>query len=255
EGRLDKSTITEAIKQNLELLKADAFFLCGPEQMIVDIVDVLKMFGVAKEKIHYEAIPTKDVFDAMNTFLTWYNQEQQLDPVLKAAIAHFWFIIIHPFDDGNGRIGRALTDMLLAKAENNGERFYSMSNQILVERQAYYAILQQVQHSSGDITPWLIWFMTCLKNALLSTETTTAAILRKATFWQRHEHTEINERQRLMLNKLLDGFEGKLKTSKWAKITKVSPDTALRDIKNLIEKGILKETSDGGRNAAYELVY
>ncbi len=211
--------------------------------------------AMGKEKIHYEAIPTKDVFDAMNTFLTWYNQEQQLDSVLKAAIAHFWFIIIHPFDDGNGRIGRALTDMLLAKAENNGERFYSMSNQILVERQAYYAILQQVQQSSGDITPWLIWFLTCLKNALLSTETTTAAILRKATFWQRHEHTEINERQRLMLNKLLDGFEGKLKTSKWAKITKVSPDTALRDIKNLIEKGILKETSDGGRNAAYELVY
>jgi Fic family protein len=181
------------------------------------------------------------------------QQRKPLDPVLKAAIAHFWFIIIHPFDDGNGRIGRAITDMLLARAEGSGERFYSMSSQILAERKRYYEVLQKVQHSSGDITEWLDWFLHCLKNAMLATENTTQKILRKAEFWKLHEHTPINERQRLMLNKLFDDFEGKLQTSKWAKIAKTSTDTALRDIKDLVEKGILQQTK-GGRNANYELV-
>ena len=186
--------------------------------------------------------------------MNWFNNEKTLDPVLKAAIAHFWFIIIHPFDDGNGRIGRAITDMLLAHAEGSGERFYSMSSQILAERKIYYEVLQKVQHSSGDITEWIAWFLNCLKNAMLSTENTTQKILFKAEFWNLHEHTPINERQRFILNKLLDDFEGKLQTSKWAKMTKTSADTALRDIKDLVEKGILKQTGEGGRNVNYELV-
>ncbi|MCL4483697.1 MAG: Fic family protein [Bacteroidetes bacterium] len=226
--------------------------------------------AMGKEKVHYEAVKPGLVKTEMDKFLDWFNNENSLDPVLKAAIAHFWLIIIHPFDDGNGRIGRAITDMLLARAEGSGERFYSMSNQILAERKRYYEVLQKVQHSSGDITEWIDWFLHCLKNAMLSTENTTQKILRKAEFWKLHEHTPkilrkaefwklhehtpINERQRLILNKLFDDFEGKLQTSKWAKIVKTSTDTALRDIKDLVEKGILKQTDEGGRNANYELI-
>lgn len=209
--------------------------------------------AMGKEKIHYEAVKPKLVKVEMDKFLDWFNNDNQLDPVIKAAIAHFWFIIIHPFDDGNGRIGRAITDMLLARAESSGDRFYSMSSQILVERKRYYEVLQKVQHSTGDITEWLEWFLHCLKNAMLATEHTTQCILRKAEFWKLHENTSINERQRTILNMLFDGFDGKLQSSKWAKITKVSTDTALRDIKDLIEKDILQETNEGGRNANYEL--
>jgi len=210
--------------------------------------------AIGKEKIHYKAIKASFVKTEMDKFVDWFNNNNQLDPVLKAAIAHFWFIIIHPFDDGNGRIARAITDMLLARAESSGERFYSMSSQILIERKHYYDVLKKVQHSTGDITEWLEWFLNCLKNAILATEKTTQCILRKAEFWQLHNNTAINERQRLMINMLFDGFEGKLQTSKWAKITKVSQDTALRDIKGLIEKGILKETGEGGRNTNYSLI-
>jgi len=210
--------------------------------------------AMGKEKVHYEAVKPELVKTEMDKFLDWFNHENDIDPVLKAAIAHFWFIIIHPFDDGNGRIGRAITDLLLARAEGSGERFYSMSSQILAERKRYYEVLQKVQHSTGDITEWIDWFLHCLKNALLATENTTQKIVHKAEFWKLHEHTAINERQRLMLNKLFDGFEGKLQTSKWAKITKTSTDTALRDIKDLVEKGILEQTPGGGRNANYELV-
>ncbi len=209
--------------------------------------------AMGKEKVHYEAVKPERVKTEMDKFLNWFNNENRLDPVLKAAIAHFWFIIIHPFDDGNGRIGRALTDMLLARAEGSKERFYSMSGQILAERKRYYEVLQKVQHSSGDITEWLDWFFHCLKNAMLSTENTTQKILRKAEFWKLHEHTPVNERQRLVLNKLFEGFEGKLQTSKWAKIAKTSADTALRDIKDLVAKGILQQTHEGGRSVNYEL--
>ena len=209
--------------------------------------------AMGKEKVHYEAVKPELVKMEMDKFLNWFNNENSLDPVLKAAIAHFWFIIIHPFDDGNGRIGRAITDMLLACAEGSGERFYSMSSQILSERHKYYEVLQKVQHSSGDITEWIYWFLQCLKNAMFSTENTTQKILRKAEFWKKHLHTPVNERQRIILNKLFDDFEGKLQTSKWAKIVKTSTDTALRDIKDLVEKGILKQTDEGGRNANYEL--
>jgi len=209
--------------------------------------------AIGKEKVHYEAVNPELVKVEMGKFLVWFNNDIKLDPVLKAAIAHFWFIIIHPFDDGNGRIGRAITDMLLARAENSGERFYSLSSQILIERKQYYEILQKVQHSEGDITEWLDWFLHCLKNAMLATENITQKIIHKAEFWKLHEHTAINERQRLMINKLFDGFEGKLQTSKWAKITKTSSDTALRDIKDLVKKGILQQTKGGGRNVNYEL--
>jgi Fic family protein len=209
--------------------------------------------AMGKEKIHYEAIKPEFVKSEMDRFLDWFNNDHTLDLVLKAAIAHFWFIIIHPFDDGNGRIGRAITDLLLARSENSGERYYSMSNQILVERKQYYEVLQKVQHCSGDITEWIAWFLQCLHHAMLSTEKTTQTILHKVEFWNLHESTPINERQRLMINKLLDDFEGKLQTSKWAKITKTSADTALRDIKDLVDKGILIQANEGGRNVSYLL--
>ncbi len=209
--------------------------------------------AMGKEKVHYEAVSPKLVKAEMDKFIDWFNNAEQLDPVLKAAIAHFWFIIIHPFDDGNGRIARAITDMLLARAESSSERFYSMSSQILIERKRYYKVLQKVQHSTADITEWLDWFLHCLKNAMLATEHTTQRILLKAEFWKLHEFTSINERQRTVLNMLFDGFDGKLQTSKWAKITKVSTDTALRDIKDLIEKDILQEAKGGGRSTNYEL--
>lgn len=210
--------------------------------------------AMGKERVHYEAVKPALVKPEMDRFLDWFNTESSLDLVLKAAIAHFWFIIIHPFDDGNGRIARALSDMLLARAEQSSERFYSLSSQILIERKQYYEVLQKVQHSKGDITPWLAWYLSCLKNAMLATENTTQRILKKAEFWKLHAHTPINERQRLMINKLFDGFEGKLQSTKWAKITKTSSDTALRDIKSLIEKGILKANQEGGRSTNYTLV-
>ncbi len=208
---------------------------------------------MGKEKVHYQAPPPSQVQHEMNEFLLWLNKETKIDLVIKSAVAHFWFIIIHPFDDGNGRIARAISDLMLAHSEESPLRFYSLSNQILQERKVYYDILQRVQLSDGDITEWLVWFLNCLYRALLSTEETIKKVLVKAEFWELHKNTELNSRQRLMLNKLFDGFDGKLKSSKWAKITKCSPDTALRDIKDLINKGILKQEKSGGRSTNYEL--
>ncbi len=212
--------------------------------------------AIGKERIHYEAIPPHLVKQEMDEFLNWFNNDEDgnTDLILKAAIAHFHFIIIHPFDDGNGRIARAITDMLLSRADQSADRYYSMSNRILTERKKYYEVLNKTQHSNGDITPWLEWFFNCLKNAFLDTELTLKNILRKSEFWKLHADTELNERQRLILNKLLDGFEGKLKTSKWAKITRCSRDTALRDIKDLIEKKILRQETQGGRSTNYEMI-
>ncbi len=189
----------------------------------------------------------------MDLFLDWFNKETEIDEVLKAAIAHFWFIIIHPFDDGNGRIARAISDMLLARSEKSTQRFYSLSNQILSEEKKYYEVLQKVQHSSGDITDWLDWFLNCLFRALENTDETLKCIYKKADFWDKNKETVLNNRQRIMLNKMFDEFEGKLRSSKWAKITKCSTDTALRDIKDLIEKGILRQEDSGGRSTNYEL--
>ena len=209
---------------------------------------------MGKEKIHYQAPHSSQVKGEMDVFLNWFNDNTKIDMVLKAGIAHFWFIIIHPFDDGNGRIVRALSDLLLARSEDSSQRFYSLSSQVLLEQKVYYEILQKVQFSNGDITEWLIWFLNCLYRALVATEETTQKVVHKAEFWDKHKETILNARQRLMLNKLLDDFYGKLKTSKWAKITKCSADTALRDIKDLIEKGILKQEESGGRSTNYELL-
>lgn len=208
---------------------------------------------MGKEKVHFQAPPASQVKAEMDRFLEWFNKDSNLDAVMKSAIAHFWFIIIHPFDDGNGRIARAISDLCLAKSDNSTQRYYSLSNQILQERKVYYGILQKVQHNDGDITEWLTWFLNCLNRALESTGKTIEKVLYKTEFWDKHKHTELNSRQRLMINMLFDGFDGKLKTSKWAKISKCSPDTALRDIKDLINKGILKQEQSGGRSTNYEL--
>lgn len=209
--------------------------------------------SMGKEKVHYQAPPPEQVQHEMNVFIDWFNNETKLDLVIKSAIAHFWFIIIHPFDDGNGRIARALSDLMLTHSDESSQRFYSLSNQILHERKVYYEILQRAQFADGNITEWLVWFLNCLYRALESTEETVKRVLKKAEFWDKHKETIFNIRQRLILNKLFDGFDGKLKSSKWAKIAKCSPDTALRDIKDLINKGILKQEKSGGRSTNYEL--
>lgn len=211
--------------------------------------------AMGKEKIHYEALKPNLVESEMANFLDWLNNGHiSIDPVLKAAIAHFWFITIHPFDDGNGRIARAITDMLLARSDNTSQRFYSVSNQILEERKVYYDILEKTQRGDGDITNWLFWFLSCLERSLINTEKILESTIVKAKFWKQHSQTSLNNRQRIMLNKLLDGFDGKLTSSKWAKITKTSPDTALRDIQDLISKGILQKEAQGGRSTNYELL-
>jgi Fic family protein len=206
-----------------------------------------------REQVHYEA-PTADRLDAeMKAFLAWYNGEEQIDPVIKAALAHLWFVTIHPFEDGNGRIARAIADMSLARSENSPQRFYSMSAQIRIERKAYYDILESTQKDGLDVTPWLEWFLGCLDRAFGGTETILAAVLRKADFWKKHASAKINDRQRDILNRLLDGFEGKLTSSKWAMIEKCSQDSALRDITELVELGILQREEAGGRSTSYIL--
>lgn len=186
-------------------------------------------------------------------FIQWFNSEQTLDPVIKAGIIHLWFVTIHPFDDGNGRIARALTDMQLARADGSRQRFFSMSAQIRIRRNDYYAILEKSQRGTSDITDWLQWFLECLMQALMNTDTILGKVLMKARFWEIHRMTGLSDRQLLMLNKLFDGFDGKLTSSKWAKITKCSPDTALRDITDLIQKNILQKEAAGGRSTNYEL--
>lgn len=208
---------------------------------------------IGYERIHFQA-PGADVLDAeMATFLNWFNTHQPLDPVIKAAIAHLWFVTIHPFDDGNGRIARTIADMQLARADNSPQRFYSMSAQIRKERKAYYQILEKTQRGTLDITDWLVWFFSCLDRALEDTESLLSAVLTKARYWEWLSAKLITERQRSMINKLLDGFDRKLTTSKWAKITKVSQDTALRDIQDLVGQGVLVKDSSGGRSTTYSL--
>jgi Fic family protein len=209
--------------------------------------------AMGKEKIHFEA-PEAGLLPAeMEVFIDWFNARLNIDTVLKAAIAHLWFVTIHPFDDGNGRITRAITDMQLARADGTPQRFYSMSAQILRERNAYYAILEQTQKGGLDITAWLNWFLDCLYHAMDHTEETLAAVANRAKFWEMHHDTTLNSRQQYMINSLLDDFFGNLTSSKWAKMTKSSSDTALRDIQDLIEKGILEKESGGGRNTTYNL--
>jgi len=209
--------------------------------------------AMGKEKVHFQAPDSILVEKEMNQFLDWFNNNSKLDLVIKAAIAHFWFVTIHPFEDGNGRITRALTDMLLAQADKSNQRFYSMSAQIRIERNEYYEILEKTQKGNPDITEWIQWFLNCLINALKSTDSVLVSVLFKAGFWTQHAKTLINERQKKLLNKLLDGFDGKLTSSKWAKIAKCSKDTAIRDINDLIDKDILQKEAAGGRSTNYEL--
>jgi Fic family protein len=209
--------------------------------------------AMGKEKIHYEAPHAKALKKEMSLFFKWFNTKQNTDPVLKSGIAHLWFITIHPFDDGNGRIARAIADMQLTKADDYSKRFYSMSAQIRLDRKRYYEILEKTQKGGLDITGWLTWYLNCLSRALSATDTRLQAILRKTKFWDKHAQSGMNERQRLMINKLFDGFDGKLNTSKWAKITKCSQDTALRDIQDLMKKKILKKEDSGGRSTNYIL--
>ena len=209
---------------------------------------------VGRERVHYQAPEAVRLGREMNAFLDWFNGESGIDPVLKAGVAHLWFVTIHPFDDGNGRIARAIADMALARSEHSPQRFYSMSAQIRQERNAYYDILEATQKADLDITRWLDWFLGCLDRAFDGAAGVLAGVLRKGSFWQRHVRDAFNERQRDMLNRLLDGFEGKLTSTKWAKIQKCSPDTALRDIADLVERGVLKKDAGGGRSTSYSLV-
>jgi Fic family protein len=209
--------------------------------------------AMGKERVHYEALEAARLDVEMNTFLRWFNQTTPLDPVLKAAIAHLWFVTLHPFDDGNGRIARAIADMQLARADGSRQRFYSMSAQIQRERNVYYEVLEKTQKGNLDITTWLLWFFDCLDRAIALSEENLSGVIHKAKFWESHQTAALNARQRKMLNTLMDGFEGKLTSSKWAKIAKCSPDTALRDIQDLIEKEILEKEEGGGRSTSYRI--
>jgi Fic family protein len=208
---------------------------------------------IGKERVHYEAPPAGRLRGEMKKFINWFEKESSTDLVLKAGVAHLWFVTIHPFEDGNGRIARAIADMVLARSERSPQRFYSMSAQIRQERREYYEILESTQKGDLDITRWLEWFLACLSRAFDHAETILAAVLDKTRFWDRFTGTEFNERQRSMINRLLNGFEGKLTSSKWAKLEKCSQDTALRDIEDLINKDVLTKDSAGGRSTSYLL--
>ncbi|MFT8307785.1 Fic family protein [Acetobacter malorum] len=209
---------------------------------------------VGRETVHYEAPAASRVPVEMQVFLNWCNVGQVLDPVLKAAIAHLWFVTIHPFEDGNGRMARAIGDLMLARSEETDQRFYSLSAQIRQERKEYYAILEATQKGDMDITLWLRWFLGALDRAFDRAELLLGKVIQKARFWDNLAGQSINDRQRLMLNRLLDGFEGKLTSSKWAKLAKTSPDTALRDINDLVARDILVREPAGGRSTSYRLV-
>lgn len=206
-----------------------------------------------KEKVHYEAPPAKRVPQEMERFLEWFAAPGDIDPILAAGLAHLWFITIHPFEDGNGRIARAIADMALARSEQTGQRYYSMSAQIRRERDDYYAALERTQKGTLDITGWQEWFLICLGSAIKGTENTLGTVMDKARFWQKFATESFNERQLKVLNKLLDGFDGKLTSSKWARMAKCSQDTAYRDILDLVERGVLQKDPGGGRSTSYSL--
>jgi Fic family protein len=209
---------------------------------------------IGRERVHYEAPRAALLANAMKAFIDWFNATQGIDPVLKAATAHLWFVTIHPFEDGNGRIARAIADMALARSENSSQRFYSMSAQIRQERNAYYDILEVTQKDDLDITEWLEWFLDCLDRAFGRADTILASVLRKARFWNKQPNQRFNDRQRAIIERLFEGFEGKLTSSKWAQLTKSSQDTALRDIDDLVSKGVLTKDAAGGRSTSYSLV-
>jgi Fic family protein len=210
---------------------------------------------LGRERVHFEAPAAERLAGEMRAFLDWFEDPAiTIDPVIKAGVAHLWFVTIHPFEDGNGRIARAIADLALARAEGTAQRFYSMSAQIRSERNAYYAMLEAAQKGELDITLWLEWFLACLDRAFDGADAILGAVLRKARFWEAHAGEPFNDRQRTLLNGLLDGFEGKLTSSKWAKIAKCSQDTALRDIDALVKRQILTRDTAGGRSTGYLLV-
>lgn len=217
----------------------------GPVQVVSGRMD--------KEIVYFEGPPAENVGYEMDLFIKWINDTKAIDPVLKAAIAHLWFVTIHPFDDGNGRIGRAIADLLLARSEKTANRFYSLSQQIQIERKYYYTILESTQKGSLDITAWITWFFACLGRAIEYAMLEFDMILHKARFWEEHKELPLNERQRKIINLLLDGIKGKLTSSKWAKIAKCSQDTAYRDILALLKLGILSKNPGGGRSTSYSL--
>jgi Fic family protein len=209
---------------------------------------------VGRERVHFEAPPAARLDEDMGRFLEWFNSDTPAEPVLKAALAHLWFVTIHPFDDGNGRIARAIADMALARSEESPRRFYSMSAQIRLERSDYYRTLEHTQKGTMDITAWMEWFLSCLTRAIESAQTALSGVLTTARYWEKLRDVTLNDRQRLVINKLLDGIEGALTTSKWAALTKSSQDTALRDIQQLVERGVLVRNAAGGRSTSYSLL-
>lgn len=210
--------------------------------------------AMGKEKVHFQAPRAERIPQEIKQFLNWFNQKNNDDPVLNAAISHLWFVTIHPFEDGNGRISRAITDLVLSRSENRAQRFYSMSTQIRNERKKYYEILESTQKGGLDISNWLIWFLNCLKNAINSSDEIVQKVMIKHRFWNEKKTITLNERQIKIINMLLNAFDGKLTSSKLAKINKCSQDTALRDIQDLMEKNILKKQEGGGRSTSYELI-
>ena len=210
--------------------------------------------AMGREKVHYEAPPAERIADEIGRFLEWSEEPGDSHPLLFAGLAHLWFVTIHPFDDGNGRIARAIADMALARSEKSPQRYYSMSSQIRVERKDYYHVLEWTQKGDMDITRWQEWFLECLLRAIEGSKETLTAVMRKAQFWDRFAREPLNDRQIKVINKLLDGFEGKMTSSKWAKIAKCSQDTAARDIKDLIERGALQKDPGGGRSTSYSIV-
>lgn len=210
--------------------------------------------GIAYENVHYVAPPAERVAAEMQAFLDWFNAPDHIDPMLRAALAHLWFVTIHPFDDGNGRIGRAVSDLLLTRSEHGRGRFYSMSAQIMAERKSYYEILESIGRGDVDVTQWMTWFLSCLGRAVAGADGIVSAVLTKDRFWKAHAGKALNKRQIKVINRLLDGFVGKLTMVKWTKLAKCSPNTASRDIDGLIRAGILRRSEAGGRSAHYELV-
>ncbi len=209
--------------------------------------------GIGREKVHFEAPPAERLEQEMMRFLDWFNQTHGLDPTLKAGLAHLWFVTLHPFEDGNGRIGRAVCDMALARADGSSHRFYSLSAQIQRERKVYYDALEFAQKGTLDVTGWLEWFLDCLLRAILDAGEQMESVMIKAAFWRHWSGTSMNVRQVKMLNKMLDGFEGHLTNKKWASMNQCSPDTALRDIRELVEHGVLASAGAGGRSTHYVL--
>ncbi len=217
----------------------------GPMQVVSGVM--------GKEKVHFQAPDSGTLSNEIVLFLNWFNDDTDLDPVLKSAIAHLWFVTLHPFEDGNGRITRALTDMLLTRADGISQRYYSMSSQIRHERKEYYNILERSQKGKLDITKWMEWFLNCVYRAIISSNIVLEKVLFKHKFWSKYADKIKNDRQKKILNLMLDDFRGKLNTSKWAKINKCSTDTALRDIQDLVEKNVFEKESGGGRSTSYKI--